>query len=73
MNEGVILTASAPVRVSPVPMGDPLFTLPEAQTVRIIAEHDEFLLIKTRAGQTGWVSGADLARVVPRGPGGFMR
>jgi tetratricopeptide (TPR) repeat protein len=69
MNEGVILTSNAPVRVSPVPMGDPLFTLPEAETVRITAEHEGFLLVKTRAGQTGWVSSADLARVVPRAPG----
>jgi len=66
LHEAVILTAAAPARASPVPMGDPLFTLPEAETVRITAEHDDFLLVRTRAGRTGWVSRANLAPVVPR-------
>jgi hypothetical protein len=66
LHEAVILTAAAPARASPVPMGDPLFVLPEAETVRITAEHDDFLLVRTRAGRTGWVSRANLAPVVPR-------
>jgi hypothetical protein len=66
LHEAVILTAATPVRASPVPMGDPLFVLPEAETVRITAEHDDFLLVRTRAGRTGWVSRANLAPVVPR-------
>jgi hypothetical protein len=66
LHEAVILTAAAPARASPVPMGDPLFTLPEAETVRVTAEHDDFVLVRTRAGRTGWVSRANLAPVVPR-------
>jgi hypothetical protein len=66
LHEAVILTAAAPARASPVLMGDPLFTLPEAETVRITAEHEDFLLVRTRAGRTGWVSRANLAPVVPR-------
>jgi hypothetical protein len=66
LHEAVILTAATPARASPVPMGDPLFVLPEAETVRITAEHDDFLLVRTRAGRTGWVSRANLAPVVPR-------
>jgi hypothetical protein len=66
LHEAVILTSAAPARASPVPMGDPLFTLPEAETVRIAAEHDDFVLVRTRAGRTGWVSRANLAPVVPR-------
>jgi len=66
LHEAVILTAATPARVSPVPMGDPLFVLPEAETVRIAAEHDDFVLVRTRAGRTGWVSRANLAPVVPR-------
>ena len=66
LHEAVILTAAAPARASPVPMGDPLFTLPEAETVRITAEHDDFVLVRTRAGRTGWVSRANLAPVVQR-------
>jgi hypothetical protein len=66
LHDAVILTAAAPARASPVPMGDPLFVLPEAETVRITAEHEDFVLVRTRAGRAGWVSRANLAPVVPR-------
>ncbi len=66
VHEGVVLTAATPVRVTPVPMGDPAFVLPEAETVRITAQHEEFVLIRTRTGKAGWVSRANLAAVVPR-------
>jgi hypothetical protein len=66
LHEGVVITAATPVRVSPVPMGDSLFVLPEAETVNIAAEHEGFLLIQTRAGRTGWVSRSNVASVVPR-------
>jgi hypothetical protein len=65
LHEGVVIGAATPVRVSPVPMGDSLFVLPVAETVNITAEHEGFLLIKTRSGQTGWVSRAAVARVIP--------
>jgi|SRR5450631_477060 len=66
LHEGVVITASTPVRVSPVPMGDALFMLPEAETVKITAEHEGFLLVQTGAGRTGWVSRSNVAPVVPR-------
>jgi hypothetical protein len=66
LHEGVVITAATPVRVSPVPMGDSLFVLPEAETVNIAAEHEGFLLIQTSAGRTGWVSRSNVASVVPR-------
>jgi hypothetical protein len=66
LHEGVIITAATPVRVSPVPMGDPLFTLPEGETVKIAAEHESFALIETRAGRSGWVAHSNLAPIVPR-------
>ncbi|HLZ99585.1 MAG TPA: SH3 domain-containing protein [Steroidobacteraceae bacterium] len=65
LHEAVILTAASPARATPVPMGDPLFVLPEAETVSITADHDDFVLIRTRAGRSGWVSRANLAPVVP--------
>ncbi len=65
LHEGVVIAAATPVRVSPVPMGDPLFTLPEGETVKIAAEHEGFTLVETRAGRIGWVSQANLAPVVP--------
>jgi hypothetical protein len=66
LHEGVVITGATPVRVSPVPMGDSLFVLPEAETVKIAAEHEGFLLIQTGAGGTGWVSRSNVAPVVPR-------
>ena len=66
LHDAVVLTAAAPARVSPVPMGDPVFTLPEAETVRMTAEHEGFVLVQTRTGRTGWMAGADLAPVVPK-------
>jgi hypothetical protein len=66
LHEGIVINGAAPARVSPVPMGDSLFTLPEAQSVKIAAEHEEFLLVETAAGRTGWVSRANVASVLPR-------
>ncbi len=66
IHEAVVIAGATPVRVSPAPMGDPLFVLPEAETVKMRAEHEGFVLVQTRAGRTGWVSRADLAPVVPR-------
>jgi hypothetical protein len=65
LHEAVVLTAATPVRVAPVPMGDPLFVLPEAETVKITGEHDEFVLIETRTGRSGWVARANIAPIVP--------
>jgi hypothetical protein len=67
LHEAVILIAASPARATPVPMGDPLFVLPEAETVSIAADHDDFVLVLTRTGRTGWVSRANLAPVVPGG------
>jgi hypothetical protein len=66
LHEGVIVAASTPARVSPVPMGDSLFVLPEGETVAIAAEHEGFTLVRTRTGRTGWVADPNLAPVVPR-------
>jgi hypothetical protein len=65
LHAAVVVTNAAPVRVSPVPMGDPLFTLVEADTVAIAAEHEDFMLIRTVAGKTGWVSRANVVPVAP--------
>jgi hypothetical protein len=66
LHEGVVIASATPVRVSPVPMGDPLFVLPEAEIVRMTAEHEGFVLVQTRLGRVGWVSRANLAPVLPR-------
>lgn len=65
MHEAVVLVNQTPVRVSPVPMGDTAFSLPEAETVTITAKHDDFILIRTRGGLSGWVARASLGAIVP--------
>lgn len=66
LHQGVVIAAATPVRVSPVPMGDPLLSLPEGEVVRINAEHDGFALIETRAGRAGWIADSNIAPIVPR-------
>jgi hypothetical protein len=68
MHEAVVITQTAPVRVSPVPIEEPVFELPEATIVRMIEEHDGFVLIRTQAGRTGWAQRANVAPVVPKHP-----
>jgi hypothetical protein len=71
VHEAVVVTHAAPVRVSPVTIEEPLFSLPEATIVRTSAEHDGFVLVQTHAGRQGWVQRTNLAPVVPRpDPGG---
>lgn len=65
LHEAVVLIDQTPARVSPVPMGDTGFVLPEAATVTVTAEHEDFLLIRTRDGLSGWVARANLGAVVP--------
>lgn len=66
LNAAVVIAPEVPVMATPVPMAEPLFVLPEAQTVTVTAEHDSFALIRTPTGRTGWVAAAKLARVVPK-------
>jgi hypothetical protein len=66
LHQGIVIAAATPVRVSPVPMGDALFTLAEGEKVKITAEHEGFALIETRAGGIGWITHSSLAPLVPR-------
>jgi hypothetical protein len=71
VHAAVVIVADAPARVSPVPLGDPLFVLPEAEMVRIGASHEGFVLVQTAAGRSGWVSQTSVAAIVP-GAGLFV-
>jgi len=68
MHEAVVITPNAPVRDSPVPMGEPSFVLREAEIVKTSARHDSFVLVQSRAGRKGWVSRENLAPIVPTQP-----
>lgn len=65
IHDAVVLISQTPARVSPVPMGDTAFVLPEAETVTMTAKHGDFILIRTRGGLLGWVARANLGAVVP--------
>jgi hypothetical protein len=65
MHEAVVLIDETPARVSPVPMGDTAFVLREAESVTMTAEHEDFMLIRSRGGLSGWVARANLGAVVP--------
>jgi hypothetical protein len=65
LHAAVVLVDRTPARVAPVPMGDTAFVLSEADTVTMTATHEDFVLIRTRGGASGWVSRASLGAVVP--------
>jgi hypothetical protein len=65
VHAAVVVSDGAPVRVSPVPMGDPLFTLPLAETVEVKSAHEDFVLIRTPTGKTGWAARTNVVPVVP--------
>ncbi len=65
MHEAVVLINQTPARVTPAPMGDTAFVLREAETVTVTAEHEDFMLIRTRGGRSGWVARANVGTVVP--------
>jgi hypothetical protein len=66
MHEAIVLIDQTPARVSPAPMADTAFVLPEAESVTLMAAHEDFMLIRTGGGLSGWVSGGSLGAVVPQ-------
>jgi hypothetical protein len=65
MHAAVVLVDQTPARVSPVPMGDTAFVLGEGETVTLTARHEDFALIRTHGGLSGWVARANIGAVVP--------
>jgi hypothetical protein len=70
MHEAIVLVDQTPARVAPAPMGDTTFVLREADSVTMTAEHEDFILIRTDRGLSGWVARANLGAVVPPVGGG---
>lgn len=66
MHEAVVIVPSAAVRISPVSNEEPIFALPEATLVTMGAEHEDFVLVQTKAGRRGWVARTNLAPVLRR-------
>jgi hypothetical protein len=66
VNQAVVIARVASASTSPVAAAEPLFTLREGETVSVRAERQNFALVQTSAGRSGWVARTDLARVVPQ-------
>ena len=66
VNEAVVISREAPARIAPVSAAEAAFKLHEGETVTMRAEHQDFALVQTSAGRSGWVARADLARVMPQ-------
>jgi len=65
LQRAIVLVAATPVRATPAPLGDPLFTLPEGAEVKLLGEHQDFVFVEIKPTTRGWVSRASLATVVP--------
>ncbi|MGH7295673.1 MAG: tetratricopeptide repeat protein, partial [Polyangiaceae bacterium] len=56
---------AAPVLVSPFPSAQSSFALPAGTAVELGRVHDGYVLVRDRAGQSGWVEQAAVAPLVP--------
>jgi hypothetical protein len=65
LQRAVVLVAAAPVRATPAPLGDTLFTLPEGSAVQVLGAHQDFLFVQIKPGTRGWISRASIATVLP--------
>lgn len=64
-HSGVIIAHAAAARVSPVSLGDPAFIVPEGDIVRIASRYQGYVLVRTRAGRSGWLAAQDLVSIIP--------
>jgi len=65
LHEGVVLVEQTAAHAAPASMADTVFVLREAQSVRMLGQYGDFVLVRTAAGASGWVTGTDVAAVVP--------
>jgi tetratricopeptide (TPR) repeat protein len=66
VNDAVVIAREVPAWNSPAPVAEPAFKLREGETVTVRAERQNFALVQSSAGRSGWVARLDLARVVPQ-------
>ena len=68
LHGAVVVGGPAALQASPVPMADTLVSLPEATSVRILAERPDYLLVSAAPGTTGWIPRSHLIPIVPANP-----
>ena len=67
MQEAIVLIDQTAAHTAPASMADTVFVLRETQSVRLMGEYGTFVLVRTPAGLSGWVSRANVSAVVPTG------
>jgi hypothetical protein len=65
MHEAVVLVDQTAAHATPASMADKEFVLREAQSVRMMGEYGDFILVRTIGGHSGWVARANIGAVVP--------
>ena len=55
LHRAIVTVKNTPVYISPVTVGQPLYTLGEGQAVALRNAHGEFVLVETSDGHRGWV------------------
>lgn len=65
LQRAIVLVTGTPVRATPAPLGESLFTLPEGATVTMLGEHQDFVFVQIKPETRGWVARARIATVVP--------
>lgn len=63
--EGVIMTKTATLRLSPFESAERTGSIPEGELVTVEKRHDDYFWIDDRSRQSGWVQEKELAPVVP--------
>jgi hypothetical protein len=66
VSQAVVIVGEAPARTSPALAAESMFKLREGETVTVRAVQQDFALVQTAAGRSGWVVLGDLTRVVPQ-------
>jgi tetratricopeptide (TPR) repeat protein len=64
LSQAIITVKNTPMYISPVSIGQPLYTLAEGQTVALRKAYGEFLLVETTDGHRGWVKHADITPLI---------
>ncbi len=68
LSQAIVTVKNTPVYISPVTVGQPLYTLAEGQAVALCKAYGDFMLVETSDGHRGWVKRADVNQVIPTTP-----
>ena len=65
LNEAVVMQASS-AGAAPIAAAGALFTVPQADVVRMIEDHGDFTLVRDGQNREGWLPRAMLSPIIPR-------